>query len=721
MFGPPFGQSRPARPVFRPGCERLEDRLAPATFPAGFSETTVATGLTKPTTMALAPDGRIFISEQGGTLRVINNGQLQAEPFLTLDVTAQSELGLLGITFDPDFATNHSFYVFYTTSTSPIHNRVSRFTAGDTSADPASEFVVVDLDPIDTIFFHYGGAIHFGPDGKLYIATGDGGEPANAQTAANRFGKILRVNPDGSIPEDNPFFTQTTDANRAIWALGLRNPFTFTFQPGTGRMFINDVGQATFEEINEGVAGANYGWPAAEGPANPPNPHYVDPFFAYSHNRADPIWGFAITGGAFYNPDTNPFPAEYAGTYFFADFLGGWIRHIDPDTGAVSDFATGARGLVDLKVAPDGSLYYLSFTTGQLFQVQFPAPPPSDNSPPSTVGVFDPASATWYVRNRNDPGAPDIEPFAYGGVGWLPVVGDWDGDGRQTIGVFDPATATWYLRNANDPGAPDFEPFAYGSPGWLPVVGDWDGDGTTTVGVVDPATLTWYLRNRNDPGAPDIEPFAYGSPGWLPVVGDWDGDGTDTLGVFDPLTATWYLRNANDPGAPTFEPFAYGMAGWIPVAGDWDGDGKDSMGVYDFDAVWYLKNDIAPGEPAVEPFAYGVGGWAPAPGGWAPPAALRAVAAGRGAASLTRSELDGIVSAALARSGAGAPAAQFGVRNLGGDLLGLVWPAERTVWLDDAAGHGWFVDPTPLEDGEFGGRLGGSQANDRIDLLTADS
>jgi hypothetical protein len=148
----------------------------------------------------------------------------------------------------------------------------------------------------------------------------------------------------------------------------------------------------------------------------------------------------------------------------------------------------------------------------------------------------------------------------------VPVVGDWDGNGTTTNGVFEPTTMTWYLKNSNGPGAPDIAPFRFGAPGWLPVVGDWDGNGTTTIGVVDPATMTWYLKDSNGPGAPDIAPFRYGAPGWVPVAGDWDGNGTTTAGVFDPGSATWYLRDRNSPGAPDLAPFRYGAGAWEPVA-----------------------------------------------------------------------------------------------------------------------------------------------------------
>src|SRR5207244_2407736 len=119
-----------------------------------------------------------------------------------------------------------------------------------------------------------------------------------------------------------------------------------------------------------------------------------------------------------------------------------------------------------------------------------------------TIGAFDPLSARWYLRNSNSQGAPSVTPFAFGAPGFVPVAGDWAGDGRTTVGVFDPASARWYLRNNNAAGAPDIAPFAFGVPGWTPVVGDWDGNGTTTIGVVDPALEPWYLRNSNSSGGP---------------------------------------------------------------------------------------------------------------------------------------------------------------------------------------------------------------------------
>jgi glucose/arabinose dehydrogenase len=338
-----------------------------ATVPTGFTDSLVAAGLTDPTAMALAPDGRIFVCEQRGTLRVIKNGVLLPTPFLTVTVDSRGERGLLGVAFDPNFVSNQLVYVYYTAST-PAHNRVSRFIANGDVAVAGSETILMELPNLSTATNHNAGAIHFGPDGDLYIATGDNANGNNAQSFSTTLGKMLRITSTGAIPTDNPFFSQTTGDNRSIWALGLRNPFTFAFQPGTGRMFINNVGLSTWEEINDGIAGANYGWPICEGPCNPPSPNFTDPIFFYANTGVD----CAITGGSFYNPQTVQFPSNFVGNYFFSDFCGGWIHRIDPANGfASSDFATGIANPVDLKVSPDGFLYYLARTAGTVGRIAF--------------------------------------------------------------------------------------------------------------------------------------------------------------------------------------------------------------------------------------------------------------------------------------------------------------------------------------------------------------
>jgi glucose/arabinose dehydrogenase len=364
-------------------------------LPSGFIETQVASGLANPTAMQFAPDGRLFVCEQAGKLRVIKNGALLAAPFVSLAVNSAGERGLLGVAFDPNFATNNFLYLYYTVASTPIHNRISRFTANGDVAVPGSELIIFELNNLSATN-HNGGAIHFGPDGKLFVGVGENAVGTNSQTLTNLLGKILRINSDGSIPADNPFFGSAMDNNRAIWALGLRNPFTFAFQPGTGRIFINDVGETTWEEINDGIAGANYGWPDTEGPTG--DPRFRSPIFAYTHGGGATT-GCAIAGGAFYNPPTQQFPSEYVGDYFFADLCSGWIRRFHPSSGMASGFATGISNPVDLKVSSTGTLFYLArgpgSDTGVVFEIRSTssfAPSISVHPVDKTVTVGSPAT-----------------------------------------------------------------------------------------------------------------------------------------------------------------------------------------------------------------------------------------------------------------------------------------------------------------------------------------
>jgi glucose/arabinose dehydrogenase len=172
----------------------------------------------------------------------------------------------------------------------------------------------------------------------------------------------LRINSDGTIPSDNPFFNSASGASRAIWALALRQPFSLDVQSGISNMFVNEVGENTWEEIDEVAAGKNYGWPVHEGTTSSPDPslqNYQNPVLAYSHTGDGASTGCSITGGAFYGPATAKFPSDYHGDYFYADFCSGWIRSFDPATETSAAFATGIVKPVDLEVGENGSLYYL--------------------------------------------------------------------------------------------------------------------------------------------------------------------------------------------------------------------------------------------------------------------------------------------------------------------------------------------------------------------------
>jgi glucose/arabinose dehydrogenase len=330
------------------------------TLPQGFTQSRVVSGLTDPTDIEFAPDGRLFVAEQAGKVRIAKPDRTLAT-FLDISakVDSNGERGLQALTFDPSFATNRYVYLHYTkkaTSSTPAHNRVVRVTVNGDRAVRGSEKLILRLNNQNATN-HVGGAIDFGKDGKLYIATGDNARGAVAQQLTNLLGKMLRINKNGTIPTDNPFYSRASGNNRAIWARGLRNPFKFAVQPATGTIFINDVGESTWEEINQLKKGANYGWPVHEGREG--DPDFRGPVYAYKHGDT-PTTGCSITGGTFYNPKTVRFPSRYKGDYFFAEFCGGWIRSLNPATGKASGFTTGLERPVDLEVSKAGELYYLS-------------------------------------------------------------------------------------------------------------------------------------------------------------------------------------------------------------------------------------------------------------------------------------------------------------------------------------------------------------------------
>jgi glucose/arabinose dehydrogenase len=338
--------------------------------PSGFTQDEAwVTGLAGSTALAQAPDGRIFVTQQQGTIRVVKNGALLATPFATMTVDSTGERGVLGIALHPDFANNGYVYVYSTRTDGGSHNRISRYTAAGDVAAAGSEIALVDLPNLSSKILHNGGAIHFGSDGKLYAGVGDNGDSTLAQDLTSPFGKLLRFNDDGTIPTDNPFYATQSGLARAIWASGLRNPFTFAVQSGSGRIYVNDVGQDSWEEINLGVAGANYGWPFAEG-LNNILPGFISdaPLFTYPHSEPDPpgsgpggfISGSAVVGGTFYPPNGS-FPAGYRDQYYFSDFINQFIGRLDAANGnAVYTFARLSAKPVDLLVGIDGAIYVLT-------------------------------------------------------------------------------------------------------------------------------------------------------------------------------------------------------------------------------------------------------------------------------------------------------------------------------------------------------------------------
>ncbi|HEV7889739.1 MAG TPA: PQQ-dependent sugar dehydrogenase [Pyrinomonadaceae bacterium] len=513
-----------------------------ASLPEGFTERRVAEGLTGATAMTFAPDGRLFVCQQDGRLRVVKDGELLAEPFATFEVDSTGERGLLGVAFDPDFASNGFVYVYYTVAETPRHNRVSRISADGDRAVPDSEALVYRLDDLSGATIHNGGAMHFGPDGKLYVAVGENAQGTVAQSLESDFGKILRLNPDGSIPSDNPFADPSNGGRSAVWALGLRNPFTFAFSRTTSRLFINDVGENTWEEINEGVAGANYGWPTAEGPTS--DPSLRAPFYAYQHDAGE-VRGCAVTGGDFYDPplieSVTQFPSEYAGRYFFADFCGGWIRTLDASDGSTQAFASGIPLPVDLKVGPDGHLYYLARGSDRLYEIFHTGTrAPVVTSQPASQTVPVGQTATFEVE------ASGVEPLSY----------QWQRDGADIAGETSPTLVLTEVSTDDD------------GTRFRCVVTNPFGSATS-----DEAVLT---VTTNHPPVGTILAPAEGTHYVAGQTINFDGEATDVEdGTLGPSAFTWWVEFRHESHAHPFVPPTTGSKGGsfiIPTEGEKSAD-----------------------------------------------------------------------------------------------------------------------------------------------------
>ena len=382
------------------------------TLPPGFCDALVA-AIGAPTALAFTPDGRLLVTSQGGTLRVISGGALLPTAALTLGtkVCSNSERGLLGVAVDPQFTTNHFIYLYYTfnknaagcptsNATSPVE-RISRFTLDVPTAnviDPTTELVLLD-GVLNFAGNHNGGQLRVGPDGNLYAGIGDGGcdyagdSGCQGSNDASRDrnvlnGKIIRIGRDGSIPATNPFQgAGTARCNtgpsapgticQEAFAWGFRNPFRFTFRPTDDALTVNDVGEGSWEEVDHVQAGGDYGWPCREGAhtnlttnhCSPTPANMLDPFYEYPHGTIPNTTAAgcgSITGGA-YVP-AGAWPASYDGSYLLADFnCGAIVRLPSIGTPVASDFAIGGSSLVDLQFGPSAtgtSLYYTTYAGG---------------------------------------------------------------------------------------------------------------------------------------------------------------------------------------------------------------------------------------------------------------------------------------------------------------------------------------------------------------------
>ncbi len=391
-----------------------------SSLPPGFHLQTIASPSIRPSAFAILPNQRFLLLDlYEGTVHLVNSDGT-TEVVLTLNVTGDLERGILGVVADPEFDKNGYFFVYYTAGPGSLNypgepvNRVSRFqfTVPDgMTVDPQSEKILVDGISASS-GFHNGGCLRIGPDQKLYVAVGENTNAVLAQQLDSLHGKILRLNLDGSIPEDNPFVS-VPGARPEIWAYGLRNPFRFTIDR-SGVLYIGDVGHDLYEEVNRGIPGANYGWPLAEGPEPAGIQGVTYPIYYYSHEKETPDGTFnaAIIGGPRY--DRDQFPETYQGSYFFSDYVRGRIRRLVFATATQPEFQetfySAALAPLDLQVGPDGSLYFVDDALYRIFYDE------TGNSLPRAHASVTPSSGPTPLQvhlSSADTFDPDNDPLTY--------------------------------------------------------------------------------------------------------------------------------------------------------------------------------------------------------------------------------------------------------------------------------------------------------------------
>jgi glucose/arabinose dehydrogenase len=402
-------------------------RGALAAVPTDFVEQLIASGLDSPVGMAFLPDGRALVVEQvTANIEQLSNGG--ATVLTTVpDVDGQVERGLLGIAVDPAWPSRPYLYVYLSHGPSAsIH--IARFTVGGDlantgsgllSIDPSQRFEVLAGIP-DNYPHHNGGTLRFGTDGKLYLSLGDDGGECLAQDPTSLRGAILRFDVSGLpsgpggppsraslVPADNPYAGAVNVDQRLVWANGFRNPFRFTVDRQTGQLFVGDVGQDTWEEVDLLVSGgANCGWPWMEGDApftscSESAPPLLAPIHVYPHDGMTS----AIIGGPLYRRvGAQPFPQEYNGSYFYCDYYAGNLTRLVSSSGSwaiapavpgqpTSDaWGTGFDFVSDFQVAPDGAIWCCHQGSGEITRIVYTGllgVPTTNRAPRPPSGIFD--------------------------------------------------------------------------------------------------------------------------------------------------------------------------------------------------------------------------------------------------------------------------------------------------------------------------------------------
>ena len=303
----------------------------------------IAEGLQAPRSIDISKEGRIFISEKRGSIRVVDNGTLLTEPVGDIKAENIGDAGLLGLTLHPNFTQNHLFYVYYTYSNSTgLFNKVLMLKESNNRIIDSKTI----LDGIPGNDYRDGGRIKFGRDGKLYVSTGDASIPELSQDLNSLAGKILRINEDGTVPQDNPF------SNSAVYAYGFRNAQGLAWAPNSGALYSSDQGGAGNDEINLISPAKNYGWPHEECNSNGDDNRYTPPLVCFNPSLEPSGIAFAFSN-----------KLGYQNHLIVATLKGSHLRDIDFDSGSQNTILVGYGRIIDLVESEDGLIYVLTSNT----------------------------------------------------------------------------------------------------------------------------------------------------------------------------------------------------------------------------------------------------------------------------------------------------------------------------------------------------------------------
>ena len=621
-------------------------------------------GLSSPVFITNARDNsnRLFVVEQGGIIKVVQANSTTPAVFLDISskTRASGEQGLLGLAFHPNFASNGYFFVNYTRRSDGA-TVIARYKASGNTGDAGSERIVLIIpQPFSN---HNGGTIEFKRDGNadnLYIGMGDGGsgnDPQNnAQNVNSLLGKFLRITPDVSGNDANPAYTTPADnpfvgTNGAdeIFAVGLRNPYRWSFDRATGELWAGDVGQNAIEEFDIIKKGGNYGWRVYEGtrctnldaalciPSN-----FVQPIGQYDHSGGK----CSITGGYVYRGTRGTFAS---GAYTYGDFctselfvykngqsvrllatgislasfgedeagelyavnLQGSVSKLvnsNPIAGGAANADFNGDGKTDLSIfrPSNGTWYARNFAGQDFLTIQFgangdvPAPNDFDADKKTDLAVFRPSNGVWYILKSSD---NTVITTKFGTNGDIPAAADYDGDSKTDLAVFRPSTNVWYILNSSNSQAKIVQ---FGANGDIPTVGDYDGDAKADISLFRPSNGVWYRLNSGS--GDSFSAVQFGANGDIPAVGDYDGDNKTGQAVFRPSNGTWYILRSSNTSVGIIQ---FGANGDIPTVGDYDGDAKDDIAVFrPSNGVWYVLQSTNSGAQITK---FGQTGDLPAP------------------------------------------------------------------------------------------------------------